>query len=635
MQKMKLITGVIASLWVPQIMAQSMDTLLDTLAQKDDLSVYTKNEVAGYIKIFTREDLDRMKIRSFDELIDKIPFLRNRQDNLGLTDPNYKYFQPNNPATIRFFINDREILTPLFGSAFRMLGQLDMSYIDHVEVYHGFPSYEISMEPTGIIIKAYSKVGKRENIATLGSSIGNYGTTDTYGYISETRDDYSYFEYVNHRDLNRAKVENLGSELSRDKEATSLYSGLSNDTSLFEVQFVNGNLDNFAGNSWTMTPLNVTTNFKYFGSNYAYTSLDKSLKASFQYTYLTDEYYDTSLSPLGIVSSTTAPFYMPYYTQKQGFTEHLFDSQVTKRYIFGDTSVLVGLKNRYKKFNFDTNELNGISYLQDIPYNSEDVASLFTEVKHTIDDKHQLILSLSGQRYFEKDAIKEDNLWGTRLGYIYSEGDFTQKSFIFYGSLHPSPYVLLMNNQYSLGLNTLENEKISAISTQSLWKAGNSEYSLLVSHFTYKNQIIYDISGYHNLQDTLSFNTISFTDVYMFNNTDRIDFNAWILDASYDNNNFESGGYVALYAKFLGLDTYNSLSYVNGIDDIPAGWNYDATITYPYSKQLSIFLKGRNLLHKAFKSNYMSINPLTMQVSTLNHISNVDRTLWLGFEYSF
>jgi len=68
---------------------------------------------------------------------------------------------------------------------------------------------------------------------------------------------------------------------------------------------------------------------------------------------------------------------------------------------------------------------------------------------------------------------------------------------------------------------------------------------------------------------------------------------------------------------------------------MPDGWNYNATISYKYSKNLTIFLKGKNLLDKALLSNYKSINPLTHQITELNNISNIDRTVWFGLEYQF
>ena len=49
--------------------------LLNTLSVKADLSNKTKKENAGYLLVFTRQDLDRMKIQNLGELFNLIPFL--------------------------------------------------------------------------------------------------------------------------------------------------------------------------------------------------------------------------------------------------------------------------------------------------------------------------------------------------------------------------------------------------------------------------------------------------------------------------------------------------------------------------------------------------------------------------------
>lgn len=621
------------------LFAKDIDSLLSELTGKDDLSIYTKKDTAGFITIFTREDLDRMKIRSLDELIDKIPFLRNKLDNLGLNDAFYKPYQISNPSRLRLFINDREILTPLFGSGLRLLGQMDTSYIDHIEVYHEIPSYEIAIEPSVVVIKAYTKIGKRENTTTFGTSVGNHGTYDAYVYKSEKLKDYSYFAYVNRRDLQRDKVQNLGSELSRDKKTTHVYGQFSNENSNFEIQAVDGSLDAFAGSSWNMTPKTNGVDFKYLSASYSLENLDKSLKATFNYSFLTDKQVESSTSPLGYLPSTVFPFYSLYYDANIESTEHLFDAKVTKRYKINDTSYLLGISNRFKKFTFDKYELGGTDYSSRYNYNQEDVLSLFAEVNHQLNENNNIILSINGQKYFENANIDDEVIYGTRLGHIYKKDNFIQKSFIFYGKYHPSPLALLSNDLLTNGSNKLDSELAYNISTKSLWTNDDMENSLFLARSYYKNAIYFD-GNYHNSMDRYVYDTISFESKYFINSHDKIDLNLWTIvvdngQSSSDRYKNAYGGSLSFYKKLYRLDTYNSISYVSGEKDITDGWNYNATITYQYSKKLSFFIKGKNLLNKALTSNYMSINPLTGLRTELNCIANVDRSVWFGLEYEF
>ncbi len=617
---------------------QNIDSLLDRLARKDDLSVHTKKETAGYLTIFTRQDLDRMKIKSLSELIEKIPFVRYNEDSLGLSDPYYQPYQKNNPARIRVYIDDRELLSPLFGSGFQLFAQVDMAYIDHIEVYMGLPSYEISLEPAVVVIKAYTKTGKRENTSVVGVSGGTYGTEDVYGYSSKDLQDYSYFVYADYRNLKREKLYNRGSKLSRDKMSNNFYAQIIKPNSKFYFQAIKGSMDNFIGSSWDMTPRNLSTDFTNLFSGYSYNSTDKSLQASINYSYLASDYFDSSYSPLGLNPIPFPPYYAPYFSNSVKTKEHLLDAKIAKKIKAGDFSLLFGLRNRYKQFDVKSKKDSFI--FKNDTYNHEDVASVFTEMDYLFNQKNRFILSLSAERYFEDGRVKSDNIYGIRVGHIYHAGDFTQKSFLFYGKFRPTPYMLLGNDSLPIPQDNLDSEEAYAISTKSIWKNKNMTTSLLFSNISDKNSIYYDLSSFKNSNSRFVFNSISFRNIYMLNDIDKIDFNAWVVFEDYGANSSDRyinkyGGYIALFKKIGKIDTYNSLSYRDGYRDLSAGWNYSTTLTYPYSKNLSFYLKGENLFKDALKTNYYRVNLITHQTTYLNDISVFDRRVWLGLEYQF
>ncbi len=630
------IVVVAAILFVQAIYAQNIDTLLNTLAQKDDMSVHTKKENAGYLTVFTRQDLDRMKVKSLKELIEKIPFIRYNENSTGLSAPYFEPYQANNPARIRIFINDRELLSPLFGGGFQILGQIDMAYIDHIEIYMGVPSYEISIEPTTIVIKAYTKTGKRENTTMMGISGGSYGTSDTYGYTSKDMKDFSYFIYANHRNLKRKKLYHLGSILSRNKESGDFYAQVTMPTSRFEFQAIKGSMDNFLGSSWNMTPKNSYTDFSYLYAGYSYTSLDKSTKASINYSHLLDDYHDSSNAPLGV----SLPYYIPYYNTRVKESEHLLDTQITKKLNFGKFSLLLGLRNRYKKFINDSHTRDGVEVPLNSNYNSEDITSLFSEIDYLLDEHNRLVFSTSAERYFENANIKDKTIYGARLGHIYSTDNFTQKTLLFYGEFRPTPYELLVNDLLQPGLDNLDSEKAYSISTKSIWRYKNTTNSLLLARTVMNKSIYFDLSNFKNAKDEFAFDSVSFKSNYMLNDLDKIEFNFWVMFEDYGKNSTDRydnkyGGYLTLFKKFGKIDTYNSITYRDGYDNIPPAWNYDLTLNYTYSRHLSFFLKGENLLKDAIKTDYYRVNPLSHQVTTLNNTPVFDRTVWFGLEYEF
>ena len=636
------IVVIIVILFVQAIYAQNIDTLLDTLAQKDDMSVHTKKENAGYLTIFTRQDLDRMKVRSLKELIEKIPFLRYNENSTGLSAPYFQPYQVNNPTKIRLYINSREVLSPLFGSGFQILGQIDMAYIDHIEIYMGVPSYEISMEPTTVVIKAYTKTGKRENTTMMGISGGSYGTSDTYGYTSQDMKDFSYFVYGNHRNLKREKLYKSGSTLSRDKESEDFYAQVTMPKSKFEFQAMKGSMDNFIGESWNMTPKNSDTDFSYLYAGYSYASLDKSLKGSIDYSYMTHDYKDSSNTPLGLRSIPAFPFYVPYYKTRAKIDEHLLDTQISKKLKFDKFSLLFGLRNRYKRFIQDVHARDDIN-IPNNSYDSEDIVSVFGEMDYLLNEHNRLLLSTSVEKYIENANVKDETIYGGRIGHIYSTDNFTQKSFLFYGEFRPTPYELMVNDLLQPGLNTLDSQKAYVVSTKSIWRHKDLTTSLLIARTVTDKYIYSDLNNFGiftNAQNKFTFDTVSLKTKYTFNGTDKIEFNFWTVFEDFGKNSSNRydakyGGYLSLFKKFGKIDTYNSITYRHGYDNVGAGWNYNLTLNYLYSRHLTFFLKGENLFKDALKSDYYRVNPLTTQVTTLDNVSTFDRTVWLGLEYEF
>ncbi len=642
MLKKILVGFTVAFLLLQTLNAQDINTLLNSLAEKDDLSVHTKKENAGYLIIFTRQDLDRMKTRSLKELIEKIPFVRYNENSRGLSDPYFQPYQANNPSRIRIYINDRELLSPMFGNGLQILGQMDMAYIDHVEVYIGLPSYEISIEPAATVIKLYTKTGKRENTSVFGISGGSYGTSDTYGYTAKDMKDFSYFIYGDHRNLKREKLYNQGNLLSRDKETGNFYAQLTTAISRFEFQAIKGSMNNFLGNSWNMTPQNSTTDFTYLYAGYNFTSPDKSVKANINYTYAIYDYFDSSNAPLGLNPISVYPFYAPFYTNRVKMHEDLLDTQITKKLNFSKSSLLLGFRNRYKKFTSDIHTRNSISVPTSSNYNYEDIVSAYEEFDYMLNKKNRLIFSSSIDKYFEGGGINGETIYGIRLGHIYHNDIYTQKSFFFYGKFRATPYALLVNDSLLVNPGDLKSEKSYAISTKSIWKLEDLTTSLLFARTVLNNHIYFNpTSGsYKNSTDKYVFDSISYKNSYALNVTDKIEFNAWISFEDYGknaNDRYETkhGGYVALFKKLGSIDTYNAITYRDGYDNLSSGWNYNITLSYPYSKHLSLFLKGENLFKDAVKANYYRVNPLTQQVTTLDNVSVFDRTVWLGMEYEF
>ncbi len=615
----------------------NIDYLLSQYAQKDDLSLQTKKESAGYLYIFTRADLDMMHVKSLYELVEKVPFIRYNENSAGLSDTNYSPYQNNVFSHIKIYINEKEMIAPFSGNGFQLLGQIDMGYIDHVEIYMGIPSFEIGTETSLTIIKLYTKKGDRENTSVFGTSFATRGTTDTFVYKSESMDDFSYLFYLNSRNLNREPVYNNSYKLSKDKNSNDLYAEIENNNYRFELQCVNGYMNNFMGESWDITPSVNKTDFWYIYSGLYYSSDDRTFKMSLNYAVNFSKNVQHSDGHLGYIPISVPPFYMIYDDMLLKLREDLSDIDIKKSIESEKNTLLIGLRGRYKKFVFKDRILGSVSMPKN-SYDTEYISSLYFDDKYYINEKSILTGSVKFDKYFESGSVRDYRAVSGRLGYIYNTKEIGIKSFLFYGDITPTPYVLYYQN--ILSPNDIKKQKVISISSEITYRREENIFSFLIARNYYKDAIYFNGLEYKNLDDTPIYDTFSFRNTYNIKQFGKIEFNFWIALMDLGKNNKDRyrethGGYLSVFNSVGRFDFYNSLSFIcnHGSDD--NGYNLNSTITYRYNKDISFYLKGENLLNDAIETTYYRYNPLTTVKTTLDNVNVFDRRVWLGLEYQF
>jgi len=287
--------------------SDNLSNLLGEYAQQGDLSNQTKKEAAGHLIVFTRQDLDRMKIKSLTELINYIPFIRYNEDESNLSDITYAPYQYGTFNPLIVYLNDKEIVSPFFGNGFQILSKIDLDFIDHIEVYLGMPSYDIGIHSSLYVIKLYTKKGYRENSTVAGSYYGTYNTNSQYIYTGKGDKDLSYFLYLNRKTLNRKKIYHRDYtngktyDLSRNSKNYNFYGEVDTKNIKFSTQALWMNLDNFIGRSWDITTKRANSRFGYLSSDVEYFSNDKSFKASVNYSYFVDISNQKSDGPMGFL----------------------------------------------------------------------------------------------------------------------------------------------------------------------------------------------------------------------------------------------------------------------------------------------------------------------------------------------
>jgi hypothetical protein len=616
-----------------------VDSLLLSLAQQGDLSEQTKQESVGHLRVFTRLDLELMKINTFKDLLDFLPFTRYNEDNRGFTNLTYSPYQPSRTDTLRLYINDREVVTPYYGSAMQVFGQMSLKHIDHVEYYYGASVFENSIEFSAGTIKLYTKDPTREETNLLGSSFGTYGSKNIYAYSAQSFDDFSYLLHVNKQEMNRSTLHKDSYELSRDLSDIDIFGQINTTNHTFEFQGLKGEADTFLGNSWGMMPEKNEADFDYLYGGWYFDNQD-GLKASFNIAraraHVEEQVADgmaiLSFSPLIIITE-----------QDIKSDEKISDAHLSKKWSDATSSLVLGLRGRYKTFDFYDMSINGTEQSFTGKLDTEFISSAYVEASHLFDDRNMIVASSKIAHYNRNGGIEDDTHYTGRIGYIHNMHDWKFKFFSAYIEFAPELMYLSYNEIYA-PTEKLIKEKSTNISAEMIYTQDRWSFSLLLGRAFIKNNFYYDVDTfrYKNLQDDILLDNILVQSSYQFDPSNSIEVSTWILNTTTKeepSNTTETGlgGYVKVL-NTLGKFDISNVVHFYGLDYADAngpGYNYNASVTYNYSRQLMFYLKGTNLLGKALTTDYYTYNPLTATTTVLKDVDVFDRTVWFGLEYQF
>ncbi len=626
---MKKLFFLLASLLVAQ---DDIDLLLDKLQKADDLSKKTIQESAGYVITYTREDLDRMKIKSLKELLERIPFLRYNEDANGLSDLVYIPFQPTRKEQIRVYIDDKEVTDPLYGNGLQVFSEMDISYIDHIEIYMGAVSFTLGMEPSIAIIKLYTKEPSRENIDLIDLSYATYGTKDVTLLSAQELEEFEYLLYLNHRNLHRQKVHYKSANLSRDKDFDTLFFKLKKGDIRFDFYVSRLKIDSFTGEAISLEPSKAYNNvYSYYAGLYY---KKDGLKAFVTASYSNIWHYVHSDILVGLLPSRRFP--IPYKTHQFKSHDFLLDSELSRQIqLTSKLDLLIGLKGRAKRFDFVKNSFDQLDK-SDIPYDSEDIATAFLETKYLLDQNNIFTFSLKYDKYYESGPIRNYIQHMVRVGYIYNTEDITTKLFAIQAKFKPSVLELIEAMGEGVELD-MQKVRIYAIEWQKRFQ--KSKLSLFATRLEDKNVVLRDLKSLKlmNNKKTLTFHNFDIRYKYEFDLFNSIEAETFMVIPDYGNGmgNKLYGAHLVAYNRVGDIDIYNSLVYRDWTRDDGDGIDYSFTLSYSPLPSLRLYLKGINIFDTAIKTNYYGYDLASRQLLKLPEISVIDRQIWVGLEYQF
>lgn len=630
--------------------SEDLRGLLNDYAQKADLSNRTKQEAAGNLIVYTRQDLDRMQIKQLKELLAQLPFLHYKEDNFGLSNPFYTSYQPDSPLNIRLYINEHALEDPYGGNALQGYAQMDMSYIDHVEIYMGAPALYFGAQQGAYVIKLYTKDPERENTDVAGFYGGSYGTGNFYGYTARvTGDGLKYLFYADYMNLKRKKISFHGSTLGRDKKISHFYGQIGQGAHRVEVEAYRTRFDHFYGHSFRIDPLHGYP-YSHALSLYAgYYYRDENGWQGFVNAALGRIHYiEKSRSPIGFIPTRVG--YIPYNNLDEHFNDLMIDSQLRKRFHWDRWDNETGIQIRYKNFRFSDLSINDRAVPDPNRKDHETIYALFNETGYQPDPNNILLLSFKATRYQVAERFNDrTDLFG-RFGYIYNSENWTFKNFIEGGDFIPDLRYLYANVHDFFQTEKLESTTAYAVTSELIRKQRHRKLSFLLSASELQNLLYFRVDvtkaalpRYDTFDKPIRLYNARIHYRDRLDESNTLALSVWgthTRNFNDDSRTDDVGAQIAHDLIVSAWTLHNDLIY-HRFHSYRATWNWNMALTRSFGRNLSLYLKGENLLNKAEENRYFAVDPTPLMfgrppvITRLDHVDPFDRRVWIGLEYQF
>ncbi len=605
--------------------AQSVESVMQEYDRENALSQKTIDENKGHLVLFSREQLENMRAKTLRDVFKTTPIVYYHENRFALPDPLASgAFEPYRSNFIRLYIDGVEITQGWVGSGVVLYGDINIDFVDHIEFYYMIPSFETSVEPAYLTIFLYSKDPKRDSGGNFGLSGGSRGcNAQTLSYAKQEKD-FAYMMNFAHTKEKREKIDNGTSlPLSRDYETTQLFSYVKTDDQTFHLQVMKKNADSLAGLSYDATP--EASKMDYLNVHMDYrVDLDANWRAQFAYDWLEQGIYAKDDNPLLYLG-----FFSPGSNELDAeAATSAYTGELTYQETIGKHRIATGIKGRVKQL--DRLNVQGEG---DIPlgFDSEAITSLFIQDQYALAENQLLTMGVEGIHFGRNGGVEDDSLMQFRLGYIYSNEEWTYKTYLY--------RVMFALDPLNRNLGYATSESVPAQKTLGL-----------TQELAYRDTVQYIRLFLHTMADEDGLLQNSLGD-------EKTKYYTAILNYDYRfdvNNKLTTQVYYAEYKNIFGLDVlkdvsgfftffkrYEDLDFYNGLVwhrnslDWENYWDLTSSVTWNVNEDLTLTLKGENLLDKAKETDLYRLDPTTYEPLSPLSISPIDRRIMLELEYIF
>jgi len=603
----------------------SIEGLLNTIEKKSDLSEKTKLENSGFSTIYTRNDLDMMQVKYLSDIY-KYTMDGYRTSRYGLPDPLTYGPVPFSSSMIRVFIDDQEITTAMYGSGMVILGDLDLGFADHIEVYNLSTSFVYSSEPTSTLIRIFSKKADRDAGGSVkGIVTSRGGSTQNVQYIGK-ENETDYLARISSSYDKRKEYETSKEDLDRDVKRYNLFTSIKDDT---QSVLINASKTNKGG--WVGPSADAsldTSKIESEDSHIGYSKTFDDIKFSLAYDGLKDHarYQD---SPL---------FYqkgVPINSIESKATSSALSAELKYNTTLGDHHIITGAKYRYKMIKFDMIQMNGVDVPQD-GHTRQSIGSLFVEDSYAFADNIVGTLGAQSSNVDNNGGYGSEDVQMLRAGITYTNDQWTSKSFVFHTESYIEPYLIgsfYMKSAYP------EKMTLDSIAQEFKYEEGPSLYEFFISYAWIQDAPYVNANMRVDTADATTTHLSSYLQyTYQYDAINKI-------TLAYRYKEIDHAGYHQEFRnhqvilrnqnRYHRFDFFEEMFVTRSEYYNDTGFDLTLGVRYNISDNLIVSLKGQNLLNKAEKQTLSRFDFTTLTPMEPLKIPIQERIVMLGVEWLF
>ena len=605
------------------IYAQNVDSILQEYNKKNDLSQKTIDENKGHLVLFTREKLERMHAKTLKDVFKTTPVIYYHENRQALPDPlTSGAFEPYRSNFIRLYVDGVEITQGWMGSGLMLYGDVNIDFVDHIEFYYAVPSFEAAVEPAYLTVFLYSKDPKRDRGGKLDLAGGSRGyNSQSISYGQQTKD-LSYMVNLSHTNDKRETIDNgTATPLSRDFERTQLFSYVKTEDQIFHLQVMKKNTDSLAGMSWDATPLVSEMNYLNVHMDYGI-DFSEYWRAQVAYDWLKTDMAQADELPLLWRDALGSNIFNGEYKNST------YSAELTYKETIGNNRITAGIKGRYKELDSFTRD--GQDALIS-PFTTEKIATVFFQDQYALSEQQLLTLGISYNHISRNGEVEEDSLLQLRLGYLYTSEHWSYKAYLYRAQFALEPLVRYLD------LPTYKNvdpQTTIAVTQELAYNQEDYRLRLMLLFMQDEDGLVQNNNG---AGETKYFFTILNYD-YDFDMNNKVNLQLYYANYQdiFDLDKLEDmSGYLSFTNSYENFDFYNGVVWHRNSLDWENYFDLTSSVSWNFNEDLTVTLKGENLLNKAKKTNLFRVDPTTGSMLDPLQVSPIDQRIILELEYLF